>query len=191
MLLVLLVGIEIGCTRQQSKSAAINNETAHIPPDLTAVYRADRELQAALSSPSAKRLKYSNGELGPASVVSEIERLQVKLKTEASILQDQVSADPALKDFVPLANKYSQIVRVYQAEEETRRLRHEHILCILAVEAPEPERSASLRACDQHYGPQEQAQARIKTAIGQISTLEAEATRMYLELTRPKESGKQ
>ena len=182
--LAILLLSTIACRRQQSQSdkAAKDNDVIR-GADLSGVYRADKELQAALSSPIAKREN-----------LPELEKLTLTLKTQLSILQDRISYDQRLQGLSPLVVKYSQIVSGYQAYEEMQALIEKHIDCVMKV-------GADSDICDRRFTPQENEVRRKLSSVGiacdpshgfarggkcdftaQIAPVEAEATRIYMQL---------
>lgn len=106
-----LVGVAFGCSACNHKNA----KDAVSLPDISAVYRADKELNTAFSM---KRR--------PADFAD----LFVRFKTETSILRDQVSYDARLAAFVPLVDKYDRIVRLYELDEQIKKLFYRYVDCI-------------------------------------------------------------
>ena len=97
------------CKRQQ-QTEKHKESVAHVL-DLTAVYRADKELQAALSRPVTEREK-----------LPELDKLTMKFKTEVSIVRDRVSYDPQLQSFSPLVEQYGKVASAYDAYDELQAL---------------------------------------------------------------------
>jgi len=173
------------CKRQEANDARLA-----ALPDLSAMYRADKELIAALHVP-------------PAPSFNVDKALLVRFKTEISILRDKVPYDARLAVFVPLIDKYDRIARLYELLGQTITITNEHIGCIkshVVGEGWSPTRAVN--ACDPLADAKERTLAQgIRSGDiacnpvsgkeacdlpARIAELETEATSMYMGLTQSK-----
>jgi hypothetical protein len=116
-----VVLIASACTRQETKTAGSEAPSATPTPtqmptvDLSGVYRADKALQAALST----------NRFSP-----DLPKLAATLKTEISIVQDHVSFDPRLRSLKLFVERYNRILHSYEVYEAILSLIDDDISCM-------------------------------------------------------------
>jgi len=124
-----------GYKRQQiHEDKAAEEKEAIRSVNLSGVYRADKELQATLSTIAA---------------IPELQNMTASLNTEMAILKHRVSFDQNSVPF-PLVAKYSQIASGYDGYRETRMPIRKHIDCIVKQDS-----NSGMNYCDKIHKPQE------------------------------------